>query len=156
MSIMAHENNSFISETTSKTPSPILFASFQINEDVSLITSCKFNGHKFFQLEALQKLLNHSSIHPTSMHDTSMLAMRGNKSVACSVNRSTNKSWILDSGASDQMTRDASIFCEFHPKKGNHTVKIADGSLSQVEGSGSVRITKDLTLKSVLYVPKLD
>lgn len=85
-----------------------------------------------------------------------MVAMRGNKSVANFVDKRTNKSWILDSGASDHMTGDASILSNYNTSTRNHTVKIADGTLSKVEGSGSVTINKDLTLKSVLYVPKLD
>ena len=35
-------------------------------------------------------------------------------------------------------------------------VRIADGSIAPVEGIGIVRVTKDLTLCPVLYVPKLD
>ena len=84
------------------------------------------------------------------------MAERGNKSVAYFVNKRTTKPWILDSGASDHMTGDASNFSEFHMSTGNQTVKIADGTLSKVEGVGSVIINKDLTLTSVLYVPKLD
>ena len=36
------------------------------------------------------------------------------------------------------------------------SVRIADGSFTPIAGAGSVQLTKDLSLSSVLYVPKLD
>ena len=110
------------------------------------------------QLEALQKLLSQSHIiaKPDTTPGTGHLAMKGNLSVAFIVNKRTTNPWILDSGASDHMTGDANIFSEFHTSPEHHTVKIADGTLSKVEGLGSVNINQNLTLTSVLYVPKLD
>ena len=54
------------------------------------------------------------------------------------------------------MTGDASIFHNYNPCDENFTVKIADGSLSKVAGTGSVIISKNLTLDAVLFVPNLD
>ena len=65
-------------------------------------------------------------------------------------------SWIVDSGASDHMTNDATVFYEYNPYQGDFTIRIADGSLSKVKGIASVRISKNLILKSVLLVPSLD
>lgn len=62
----------------------------------------------------------------------------------------------MDSGASDHMTRDSSILINYKPCSGNLTVRIADGSLSKVSGTGSVVISKDLILDCVLLVPNLD
>ena len=70
--------------------------------------------------------------------------------------KETYSPWIVDSGASDHMTGDAKIFKTYNPCSGNFTVRIADGSLSKVTGTGSVVISENLTLHSVLLVPNLD
>ena len=54
------------------------------------------------------------------------------------------------------MTGDATIFYTYSPCPNNLTVRIADGSLSKVAGTGSVVLSRDLTLNSVLFVPNLD
>ena len=54
------------------------------------------------------------------------------------------------------MTGDATIFYTYSPCPNNLTVRIADGSLSKVAGTGSVVLSRDLTLNSVLLVPNLD
>ena len=64
--------------------------------------------------------------------------------------------WIVDSGAFDHITGDATIFQNYTPCSKDYTVHIADGSLSKVVGTGFVPISKDLTLDSVLLVPNLD
>ena len=104
------------------------------------------------QLEALQKLLSQSHI---SSHANT--AMNGNHPVALFVNKRPN-TWILDSGASDHMTGNANIFSDFqsYTADEHHSVKIADGTSSNVKGLGSIRLNKNLTLDSVLYVPKLN
>ena len=72
------------------------------------------------------------------------------------VGKKRKKPWIVDSGASDHMTGDATIFSTYSPCPNNLTVRIADGSLSKVAGTGSVVLSRDLTLNSVLLVPNLD
>ena len=62
----------------------------------------------------------------------------------------------MDSGASDHMTGDIKNLKNFKPCHDNLTVKIADGSLSKVAGTGSVVISKNLILHSVLLVHNLD
>ncbi|KAG2689059.1 hypothetical protein I3760_09G123000, partial [Carya illinoinensis] len=64
--------------------------------------------------------------------------------------------WIIDSGASDHMTGDEKLFSTYNPCYKNLTVRIADGSLSKVAGTGSVRVSENITLDSVLLVPKLN
>lgn len=54
------------------------------------------------------------------------------------------------------MTGDISILKNYRPCTGHSGVRIADGSFSPVMGTGSVKLTKDLYLYSVLYVPKLN
>lgn len=54
------------------------------------------------------------------------------------------------------MTGDITVFDHYSPCHDHSAVRIADGTLSRVVGKGSVVISKDITLNSVLYVPKLD
>ena len=75
--------------------------------------------------------------------------------MALSTEMKRHSPWIVDSGASDHMTGNATLFNTYSPNSGNLMVRIADGSLSKVAGIGSVTITNDLTLKSVLLVPNL-
>lgn len=64
--------------------------------------------------------------------------------------------WIVDSGASDHMTGNLMVFHEYTPCHDNFSERIADGTLSRVVGTGSVVISKDITLHSMLYVSKVD
>ncbi|RVX23157.1 Retrovirus-related Pol polyprotein from transposon RE2 [Vitis vinifera] len=64
--------------------------------------------------------------------------------------------WIVDTGASDHMTGDAAILQNYKPSNGHSSVHIADGSKSKIAGTGSIKLTKDLYLDSVLHVPNLD
>ena len=66
-----------------------------------------------------------------------------------------NSPWIVDFGASDHMIGNATLFHTSSPSFGNFMVRIVDGSLSKVAGIGSVAITDDLILKSILFVPNL-
>ena len=64
--------------------------------------------------------------------------------------------WIIDSGASDYMIGDATIFQNYTPCFEDYMVRIADGSFSKVVGTNFVVISKDLILDSVLLVPNWD
>ena len=75
--------------------------------------------------------------------------------MAMSTQMEKNSPWIVDSGASDHMIGNATLFHTYSPSSGNFMVRIADGSLSKMAGIGSVAITDDLILKSVLFVPNL-
>lgn len=48
------------------------------------------------------------------------------------------------------------LFHKYSPSKENYTNRIANRSLSVIEGIVSITILKDLTLNSMLHVPKLD
>ena len=54
------------------------------------------------------------------------------------------------------MTGDDTLFHTYTPSQESLTVRIADGSLFKVAGTGSIVISKDLTLDSVLHVPNLN
>ncbi|RVX10878.1 Retrovirus-related Pol polyprotein from transposon TNT 1-94 [Vitis vinifera] len=66
------------------------------------------------------------------------------------------KPWIVDTGAFDHMTGDAAILQNYKPSNGHSSVHIADGSKSKIAGTGSIKLTKELYLDSVLHVPNLD
>ncbi|RVW57690.1 Retrovirus-related Pol polyprotein from transposon TNT 1-94 [Vitis vinifera] len=115
------------------------------------------------QMEMLQKLLSpllsvqsQTGSSSNQVIGSGTLAHKGNFLSAFTVGKKRKKPWIVDSGASDHMTGDATIFDTYSSCPNNLTVRIADGSLSKVTGTGSVVLSRDLTLNSVLLVPNLD
>ncbi|RVW23360.1 Retrovirus-related Pol polyprotein from transposon RE1 [Vitis vinifera] len=94
-------------------------------------------------MEMLQKLLSQVGSGSTT-------------GVAFTANRGGMRPWIVDTGASDHMTGDAAILQNYKPSNGHSSVHIADGSKSKIAGTGSIKLTKDLYLDSVLHVPNLD
>ncbi|MCR2847992.1 hypothetical protein, partial [Heyndrickxia coagulans] len=92
----------------------------------------------------LQQVQNQSSV--------GSIAAKGNH--IC-FNTAHNEVWIVDSGASDHMTGTKHLFTSYRPPSRQMTVKTADGSISQVEGIGSIPVTSAITLHNVLYVPRL-
>ncbi|WVZ64613.1 hypothetical protein U9M48_014108 [Paspalum notatum var. saurae] len=91
------------------------------------------------------------SEEPSSTHDSSIdsgyhAPSQGTKIVQVY----TPKSWIIDSGATNHMTRTPNIFTFYTPCSGKDKVRVADGSLAPIAACGSVRCTK--TLSSVLHV----
>ncbi|RVW33868.1 Retrovirus-related Pol polyprotein from transposon TNT 1-94 [Vitis vinifera] len=115
------------------------------------------------QMEMLQKLLSpllsvqsQTGSSSNQVIGSGTLAHKGNFLSAFTAGKERKKPWIVDSGASDHMTGDATIFDTYSSCPNNLTVRIADGSLSKVAGTGSVVLSRDLTLNSVLLVPNLD
>ncbi|RVW74752.1 Retrovirus-related Pol polyprotein from transposon TNT 1-94 [Vitis vinifera] len=115
------------------------------------------------QMEMLQKLLSpllsvqsQTGSSSNQVIGSRTLAHKGNFLSAFTAGKKRKKPWIVDSGASDHMTGDATIFDTYSSCPNNLTVRIADGSLSKVAGTGSVVLSRDLTLNSVLLVPNLD
>ena len=107
-------------------------------------------------MEALQKLLQQTLFSTGKPTSTTKVAQKGNFSHALNISKGKRKSWIVDSRASDHMTGDITVFDNYSPCHDHSTVQITDGTLSKVVGKGSVVISEDITLNSVLYVPKLD
>ena len=62
---------------------------------------------------------------------------------------------IIDSGATDHMTRCVQLFSTNTPNCTNLKVKIANCSFSKLPGIGAIKINYSCILKSVLHVPKL-
>ncbi|KAF7841294.1 Retrovirus-related Pol polyprotein from transposon TNT 1-94 [Senna tora] len=104
------------------------------------------------QMVVLQKLLNQGSSHVVATGGT---AEKGNFPTGFHVTSNPSRYWIVDSGASDHMTGDSGMFSSWYPYTQNYKVRIADGSLADVTGIGEVSLSDSITLKSVLFVPKL-
>ncbi|RVW88342.1 Retrovirus-related Pol polyprotein from transposon TNT 1-94 [Vitis vinifera] len=125
-----------------------------------IIISSSSSSH---HMEMLQKLLypllsvqSQTGSSSNQVIGSGTLAHKGNFLSAFTAGKKRKKPWIVDSGASDHMTGDATIFDTYSSCPNNLTVRIADGSLSKVAGTGSVVLSRDLTLNSVLLVPNLD
>ncbi|KAE8723356.1 MORC family CW-type zinc finger protein 3 isoform 2 [Hibiscus syriacus] len=110
------------------------------------------------QLEQLYQLMSSHSIsntpNPSSYIASSSLAQKDTYPTAFIASSKSNP-WIIDSGATDHMIGNSSIFSSYFPLSGNLKVKIADGSLTSIAGKGSIIISPSLTLLNVLHVPKL-
>ena len=106
------------------------------------------------QMEVLQKMLQQSLQSSTSTVGSGSLAQKGNFLISLNVKREKSYLRIVDLGASDHMTKDITMFHMYKPCFENLTVWIIDGLISKVASIGLVFISKDLTLKLVLYEPK--
>ncbi|KAM0954152.1 putative RNA-directed DNA polymerase [Dioscorea sansibarensis] len=102
------------------------------------------------QLEQLHSLL---SSNPT--HSTSLMAQSGVHVSHANGLPDLGEVCIVDSSDFDHMTSCAHFFSTYSPSSGNHRVTLTDGSFSTVAGTGTIRLSPNLVLKDVLYVPKL-
>ena len=66
---------------------------------------------------------------------------------------SSSSEWVIDSGATDHMTSNSSLFFTFQLQPSPPTVTLADGSHSCVLGSGTIVPTPSIPLTSVLSLP---
>ena len=114
------------------------------------------------QLEMLSCLIRKATQPAdSSPASTGLMAQRGTLTQAIKaltafhVTTSLSSMWITDSGASDHMTSNHNLFYNYTPSDECLYVTIADGSKTLVAGSGSVKVSPQLTLKSVLHVPQL-
>ena len=79
------------------------------------------------------------------------IAKSGNPN-KCLVSSSSSE-WVIDSGATDHMTGNSSLFSTFQSQPSPSTVTLADGSHSCVLGSGTIVPTPSIPLTSVLSLP---
>ncbi|XP_058732599.1 uncharacterized protein LOC131604129 [Vicia villosa] len=83
------------------------------------------------RMEALQKPLQ-QTILTKEKGGTSIVTQRGNYLHALNTSKEKTKSWIVDSGASDHMTGDFTLFSSYSPCPYNYNVRISDGTHSKV------------------------
>ncbi|BAT78054.1 hypothetical protein VIGAN_02068800, partial [Vigna angularis var. angularis] len=62
-------------------------------------------------------------------------------------------SWVIDSGASDHISGNTSLFSTLSLQEKPHFITLANGSKTCSKGVGQVSLSPSLTLKSVLFVP---
>jgi hypothetical protein len=61
--------------------------------------------------------------------------------------------WIIDSGASDHIAGNRSLFSSISSPKFPHFITLADGSKVAAKGINHVLVTPSITLKFVLFIP---
>ncbi|KAL0401782.1 UNVERIFIED_CONTAM: hypothetical protein Slati_4208100 [Sesamum latifolium] len=61
--------------------------------------------------------------------------------------------WIVDTGATNPMCGDASIFHSLHTLSTPTTITLRDNSVTQATQSGTIKLSTTLSLKNVLLVP---
>ena len=81
---------------------------------------------------------------------TSLFDQQGISANALFTSKQTDYDWIVDSGATDNMTGCKDIIQNFQPYPMDRGVKIADGTLASIAGVGLVHVTPTLTLFPVL------
>ena len=86
---------------------------------------------------------------------SSSQVQKGNFVSALNVFFNNSTHWITDSGASDHMTGLSHFFSSYTTCASNIKVRIADGSFTPIACKGSIVLSNSITLKFVLYVPKL-
>ncbi|KAK3015974.1 hypothetical protein RJ639_007262 [Escallonia herrerae] len=106
------------------------------------------------QLELLQNMFNQAQINPPVI-GSGTIAQKGIFPSAFNSKVEKSNPWVIDTGASDHMTGDISLFSSYSTCSNNYKVRIADGSLSTVSGMGSIVISPSITLDYVLLVPSL-
>ena len=66
---------------------------------------------------------------------------------------SSSSTWVIDSGATDHMTGNSSLFTTFQSHPSTSIVILADGSTSCALGSWTIHLTPLITLTSVPSLP---
>lgn len=86
-----------------------------------------------------------------------VLALTG-KGLLSSLNpRKSQILWVIDSGATAHMLGDKSLLQSYSEYSGSiKNIKIPNGDLLPITHQGTVEISKSLTLRNVLYAPKLE
>ncbi|RZB80784.1 hypothetical protein D0Y65_030482 [Glycine soja] len=109
--------------------------------ETSEIKFSKTDYQEYLQLKAAKESQTSSSIS-------------GHNSTACISQFGNNQSpWIIDSGASDHIAGNSSLFSSLSPPKIPHFITLADGSRVAATGIGHVSPTSSLSLNSVLLIP---
>ena len=99
------------------------------------------NKNRRFQYAHYQKSLKSASTSITTLTESG-------KPSTCFL--SSSSIWVSNSGATDHMTGNSSLFTTFQSHPSTSTVTLADGSTSYVLGSRTTHMTPLITLTSVL------
>ncbi|XP_073152035.1 uncharacterized protein [Henckelia pumila] len=114
-----------------------------------------FTKEQIEQIEQYCRLLRQSSLNPSPNPTVDYCSITQSGNIQSAINSCVAESWIVDSGASDHMTGNSTLFSSYIPCTSRTTVRITDGSLTHVMGLGNIQLSKDIILKSVFYVPSL-
>ena len=98
-----------------------------------------------FQSSQYQKSLKSTSISITTL-------VESGKTNTCFI--SSSSTWVIDSGATDHMTSNFSLFTTFQSHPSTSTVTLADGSTSCVLRLRTIHLTPPITLTYVLSLPQ--
>ena len=83
-----------------------------------------------------------------------MVTTSSNSSVCCVVPNDCSGSWIVDTGTSDHMTFDSTLFTNITYLANPVHIILPDASLKTVTQIGEIALLPNLSLNNVLYVPK--
>ena len=86
---------------------------------------------------------------------TSLFTQKGTFMAALSGISEITKPWVIDFGATVNMTGYPNLFHSYKPSPRNLKIMITDGSLTTVAGTSTIDISPQISLKDVLHVPKL-
>ncbi|XP_071933224.1 uncharacterized protein [Coffea arabica] len=117
-----------------------------INDAINHEKSVMISADEFAKFSQYQESLKFSSTPITTIAESG-------KPNTCLVFSSSK--WVIDSGATDHMISNSSLFSTFQPHTSVPTVTLTDGSKSRVLRSGSVNPTPLISLSSVLNLPEL-
>lgn len=74
--------------------------------------------------------------------------------VSCHMSAIDNKTWIVDSGASDHMTFSLDSLCNVQPAPSDLIIKLPTGASTKITHIGNLIMKNGLILKKVLYAPQ--
>ena len=118
---------------------------------------CHNPGHV---LQNCRKLQNKNQRFQSVHHQQSLKStspsintlVESGKTTTCFISSSSTR--VIDSGATNHMTGNSSLFTTFQSHPSTSTVTLADGSTSCVLGSGTIHPTPLIPLTSVLSLPQ--
>ncbi|XP_075499991.1 uncharacterized protein LOC142538567 [Primulina tabacum] len=114
--------------------------------------SAPFPNEQIAQIEEYCRLIRQASLNPPQIKTVGSCSMTQSGNLFSALRSYSIGYWIVDFGASDHMTSDFNLFCTYKPCSAHTSVKIANGSMTPVAGFGSIRLSKDVILKSVFHV----
>ena len=101
--------------------------------------------NRSFQSSQYQKSLKSTSTSITTL-------VESGKTNTCFI--SSSSTWVIDSGATDHLTGNPSLFITFQSHPSTSTVVLVHGSTSRVLRSGTIHRTPLITLTSILSLPQ--